>query len=573
MLHYKIYLKNPQSHYIYVDLTITEISESQIQLQLPAWRPGRYELGNFAKNIKKFEVFDAQQQSLSFHKLTKDKWVINTNGQQEVKVTYSYYTSEINAGNCYADETQIYVNPVHLCFYQVDKMNQKHQVEVIVPENFNIICTLNKFNNLYIANSFDELADSPIIASSYLKSDFYVVNGVKFGLHFNGECQPDFEKIKVDFIKFTQTQLNFFETFPFEEYHFMFQILPFKFYHGVEHLKSTVIAIGPGYAINSGSVYEDVLGVSSHELFHAWNVKSIRPKEMLPYDFTKENYAKTGFVYEGFTTYYGDLILLSSGVFSEQQYFNTLEERLVKHFHNYGRFNLSVADSSFDTWLDGYVPGAPYRKTSIYDEGNLIALMLDVNIMKGSNNQFGLKHVCRELYLQFAKKEIGYEMNDIIKLCSKYVGNDLSDFFNQFVLGTSDYLQPLKESFEYLGLELKFSPSLLINESKYGFKTIDNGLTKKVSLIAPYSPAWHAGLSIGDEIIGVNDMAIKGDLTQWMYYFENQNIELNIISSQQIKKIGLSAKNNVPETYFDTINITKIDDNINNFQAWLTLNK
>src|SRR6476659_10108647 len=204
------------------------------------------------------------------------------------------------------------------------------------------------------------------------------MNGHTFFLHFVGECRPDFKKLKKDFRAFTKKQIEFWGDFPVQEYHFLFQVLPAKFYHGVEHQRSTVIAIGPGYAINSGSTYDDILGVSCHELFHTWNVKTIRPVEMHPYNLTRENYARTGYVYEGFTTYYGDKLLLNSKVFSVKQYFTTLQERLVKHFHNYGRYNLSVADSSWETWLDGYVPGAPYRKTSIYDEGNLVAFMLDV---------------------------------------------------------------------------------------------------------------------------------------------------------------------------------------------------
>ena len=367
-MHYKIYLKNPQSHYIYVDLTISDINTTFIELQLPTWRPGRYELGNFAKNIKRVDAFDESKNDLSYHKTNNSTWHIETNGCSKVTVTYSYHTSEINAGNCFADENQLYINPVHLCMYEQSKINQSHVIELDIPDSYQIISTLHKNKKTLTTSNFDELADSPILASETIQSDYYEINGVKFWLHFNGECKPNFEQIKSDFYKFTQTQLSFWGSIPVNEYHFIFQILPYKFYHGVEHQKSTVIAIGPGYNLNSGNTYESILGVSCHELFHTWNVKYIRPIEMLPYDFSKENHARTGFVYEGFTTYYGDLLLLTSGVFTNQQYFETLEERLDKHFHNYGRFNLYVAASSFDTWLDGYFPGTPYRKTSIYDE-------------------------------------------------------------------------------------------------------------------------------------------------------------------------------------------------------------
>jgi predicted metalloprotease with PDZ domain len=571
MLHYKLYLKNPNSHYIYVDLTIDEITTALIELQLPAWRPGRYELGNFAKNIKKVDAFDEHGNNLTYTKSTKDLWVINTNGATKIKVTYSYHTTEINAGNCYADDTQLYVNPVHLCMYLPDRMQEKHSVELAIPDTYKIATSLKRDNGVLIAESFDELADSPIMASASLQSDFYIVNGIRFWLHFIGECKPDFEKMKVDFSKFTNTQLNFWGGFPVDEYHFLFQILPFKFYHGVEHQKSTVISIGPGYNLNKGKTYEDVLGVSSHELFHTWNVKYIRPTEMLPYDFTKENHARTGYVYEGFTTYYGDLLLLTSGVFSIQDYFITLEERLLKHFHNYGRFNLSVANSSWETWLDGYVPGAPYRKTSIYDEGNLVAFMLDVLIMKHTNNQKGLRDVCRELYNDFGKKEIGYSENDILVICEKIAGVSLTPFFEKYVYGTEDFESQLIECCNYLDIEFIKEKSQFLCESVYGFKTIDIGNNRKVSLIAPYSPSWKSGLSIGDEIISVNGYTLKNDFNNWMEYFIDSDIEMVVSSNQKLKSITL-IKPSKSMSYFDSIKLKQGDSSPNNFSKWMTLN-
>jgi predicted metalloprotease with PDZ domain len=541
-----------------------------MELHLPAWRPGRYELGNFAKNIKRVDAFDENKKSLAYHKTNTNTWHIVTNGSKSITLTYSYYTSEINAGNCFADENQFYINPVHLCMYEESEINNPHVIDLEVPDSYKIITSLALNNKTITAPNFDELADSPIMASEFIQSDFYEVNGTKFWLHFNGECKPDFEKIKTDFIKFTKTQLAFWGSIPVTEYHFMFHVLPFKFYHGVEHQKSTVIAIGPGYNLNSGVTYESILGVSCHELFHTWNIKYIRPVEMLPYDFSKENYARTGFVYEGFTTYYGDLLLLTSGVFTNEQYFETLEERLDKHFHNYGRFNLSVAASSFDTWLDGYVPGNPYRKTSIYDEGNLIAFMLDVQIFKYSNHTKGLKNVCQVLYNQFGKLNKGYSENDIISICEKMAGVSLSSFFEKYVFGTDDYESILTECFNYLKIDFIKKPSLQVSENIFGFKTIDFGQNRKISLIAPYSPAWKAGLSIGDEIIAVNGYTLKNDFNDWMAYFQVSEIIITISSAHCLKQVKLT-KNEKGVTYFHS-NKLKITNIINVYNEWIVIN-
>ena len=550
MISYCFYQKNPASHYVYIDLTIDTLNAEQLQLQLPSWRPGRYELGNFAKNIKRVDIVNEKNETLTYTKTSKDLWQVDTKSSQSIKVTYSYYAAELNAGACFADTTQIYINPVHCCLYVPNRMEEEHRITVQVPDHYRLVCSLPMEGKTLIAGSYDELADSPFIAGTRLQSDVYTVKGISFHIHFNGVCKPDWKKIKTDFLAFTDKLITFWKDFPYQDYHFIVQVLPNKFYHGVEHKKNTVIAIGPGYELNRGLTYEDLLGVSCHELFHVWNIKTIRPKEMQPYDYTRENYARTGYVYEGFTTYYGDKLLLSAGVFTLDQYFITLEERLQKHFHNYGRYNLSVAQSSWETWLDGYVAGAPYRKTNIYDEGNLIAFMLDVKILKSSGNKKSLRDVCVLLYERFGKTGKGYSEEDIVSVVNEVGSQDFSDFFSNYVYGTSDFETPLTECFTGLGITFSKAASPHESEHSYGFKTVENGLITKVTLVAPYSPAWKAGLFAGDDIIAVQDMVLKNNLNAWLSYFSDQpEIEMTVNSGEELKKIRIS-KDKKGNTFF-----------------------
>ncbi len=559
MIKYLFYQKNPASHYVYIDMEFEVASDDNIQIQLPSWRPGRYELGNFAKNIKKLEAFGKDGKSLSIRKLTKDLWEIDCVNTENVKITYSYYAAELNAGACYADTEQLYINPIHCCFSVIGKENKEHQITLNIPTEYKIATSLDKKGNVLIAKNFEELVDSPFIASASILTDTYEEYSTKFYLHFVGNCKPDFNEIKADFKKFTAYLYNFWGDFPFPEYHFLFQITPQKFYHGVEHLKNTVIALGPGYALHDKNVYEDLLGVSCHELFHAWNIKTIRPKEMLPYNYTKENYANTGFVYEGFTTYYGDKHLLCSNVFSTEQYLITLEERLDKHFHNYGRYNLSVADSSWDTWLDGYMPGAPYRKTNIYDEGSLIAFMLDIKMMQATANKKSLKDVCRKLYNDFGKKRKGYSFQDIVNLVNEISEKELTAFFEKYVLNAADFEEELAPCFNYIGWNLEKIESLLMNENKFGFKTIDNGQFAKVALVAPYSPAWKCGIFNNDDIIGVNGTIVRNNLSQLLNYYVNEPvISLQVVSNDKIKTLELQ-QDNYEKTWFFKSKIKPIE--------------
>ena len=295
------------------------VSGDTAELQLPSWRPGRYELANFAKNIRNFKVFGADNKPLKVEKQTKDCWSVETKGEKEINVQYLFYANVINAGSTYLGTEQLYVNPVNCCVFTEEAYNQAVKFRLEIPENWEVAGSMKKTDDGYEVESFDELFDTPFIASSQLQHEEYESNGTKFHVWFNGEIKPDWERLLKDFQAFTDSQITKFAEFPVKEYHFLNQILPYRAYHGVEHEKSTVISLGPSYEV-FGDLYKELLGVSSHELYHTWNVKAIRPIEMYPYDFTKENYSKLGYICEGVTTYQGDLFLLKSGVFNEEQY-------------------------------------------------------------------------------------------------------------------------------------------------------------------------------------------------------------------------------------------------------------
>jgi predicted metalloprotease with PDZ domain len=569
MTSYTLFTKHKPAHYIYIDLVVSTRGVGELFFQLPAWRPGRYEPGNFARNIKKPEAFDNTGRPLSMKKTARDRWHVICDGTSEVKVTYSYFAAEMTAGSCFSDDSQMYVNPVHCCMYVDGRENEPHEIKLQVPAEWRV-CSPAPFQSGTIRfASFDELADSPFFAAANVVSDHYVTAGKKFHLHFNGICRPDTDLIKRDFAAFTKYQVDFWGDFPQEDFHFLFQILPYRYYHGVEHSRCTVIVLGPGYALNSGDTYEDFLGVSSHELFHVWNVKTIRPAEMLPYDFTRENFARTGFVYEGFTTYYGDKSLLASGVFNERQYFKTLEERLQRHFHNYGRYNLSVADSSWDTWIDGYVPGAPYRKTSIYDEGCLVAFMLDVLILKQTDGARSLRDVCRLMYERFGKKSRGYTEADIVLLVSEVAGKDLQPFFDRCVFSPADFSDQLAECFAYLGLAMKKNPSGQTSERLYGFKTAEGTLGPKISSVASFSPAWKAGLFVGDEIVGLNGVVSKNNLNHWLAHFAGSEISVTYASQEMLKETMLVTSKKGEEYFFQPEMVFTTGTPGENFSNWL----
>ena len=512
MINYNISYQKPHKHLIDFELITSTKNKEKLQFQLSAWRPGRYELADFAQNIINWQAYNEKDEKLSFKKITKDLWEVECKNCNEIKIIYNFYANQLDAGACFLDEYQLYINPVHCMFYITDRMNDEYRLNMNLPNDYTIASSMSQTGNVLNVKGYDLLAESPIICSNSLQHDTYCISGTTFNLWFQGKCQPDWGKLKKDFTAFTKSQIHHFGGFPVDEYHYFFQITPYRSYHGVEHTKNTVLLLGPGNEIMDKR-YEDLLGVCSHELYHTWNIKAIRPIEMYPYDYTKENYFRTGFVAEGVTTYMGDLMLFNSGVFNWKEFVKTQNQNLERHLMNYGRYNLSVADSGFDNWLDGYKLGAPNRKTSIYPDAALCMLMVDIEIIKNSNGKNSLHSVMKELYQEFALKSRGYSENDFENLCVKYGGTKVEEIFKNHIYGTKNYIPSLENALNLVGIELKEKKNTNITAQYFGFVAVKENEKLIIKKVEPNSETDKNEIAVEDEITEVNGKKIKNNLS------------------------------------------------------------
>ncbi|MDA7802997.1 PDZ domain-containing protein [Crocinitomix sp.] len=579
MIKYKITYQQPTKQYLSIDAIFDCENQSEIVLQFPAWRPGRYELGNFAKNIKNFTIHDENNKKLLFEKVKKDSWLVKCEKAKQLVVTYLYYAHEINAGSSYMDDVQLYVNPVNCLVYIESEQNKPCSLELNIPDNFKIACGATHQNNIITCEDFHVLVDSPFIASASLQTRTYEILSYKFHIWFQGDVVVDWNKVISDFEKFTKIQIEKFSNrrkkklgFPVKEYHFLYQILPYKTYHGVEHKSGTVIALGPGNELMTER-YDDFLGVSSHELYHAWNIKSIRPKEMYPYDYSKENYSYLGYVAEGVTTYLGDVFLAESNVKDFEWYRSEIEKLLQKHFDNFARFNYSVAESSWDTWLDGYVKGTPERKVSIYNEGALLAFVADMKIRQGSNNKASIHDVMYTLYHEYALKNKGYTEEDYIKLCSQYSGEDFGEIFRNQIHGTLPFESILAEAFETIGfyLDMELNPSH--SKRILGIKTVEVDGNYFIQDIYPGGSAEIGELMIGDQILQVNSTPISKTLDETIAPFKDLPLELKIM--RMGRELNITCPNTNRSIYpIYKIKKIKIPSNVNKrtFKSWIGYN-
>ncbi len=509
MIKFDVTYTLPQHHFIDFTMYIEDNKDALLNIHLPSWRPGRYEIGNFAQNVQQVTVTNAMQQPLKSFKTGKDTWQIEAGNESQVIIRYRYYAAVLNAGSSYLDETQLYLNPVNCFMFAAGRTQEPIQVRLVIPGNYHVATQLPKLTkHTLIADNYDTLADSPLIASSSMKHLQYRVDTTDFHIWFQGEVVLDEKRIVDDFTKFTLEQIKLFGDCECKDYHFLMQMLPVNFHHGVEHLNSSVNALGPGIKLMEDALYNDFVGLCSHELFHLWNVKRIRPTSMLPYQFDKENYSNMGYVYEGVTTYYGDLILWRSGVYTFEQLCAELDVHLNKHFNNYGRYNHSLADSSTDTWLDGYAPGIPDRKVNIYTEGLLAALILDAHCISQTEGEYCLDDMLKQLYTDAYKRGLGYDEAIWKATIESITGHRYDWYFDEIIHGRGLIEKHLDKALALLGLQMQTSETDIL-QNEFGIRAQQINEKVVIYQVAPNSNAYLNGVAIGDQIIELNSVPVS----------------------------------------------------------------
>jgi predicted metalloprotease with PDZ domain len=541
---YSISRKSIPSQFIQIHLSLECRENETIHLQLPAWRPGRYELADYAQNLKGFRV-KFQEEDILWRKSSKDLWEFKSQSQGIYEVHYEYYCNKMDAGGCWSDDRQLYLNFSNFIFEVQERKSEKIQILVELDENHLVATSLpRQSEHFWEAENFQHLMDSPLLASPDLKHDSYKVGRSTFHMWFNGEIHFNLADLKSTFKAFTKKQIEAFGDFPSKDYHFIIQLLPYKHYHGVEHLDSTVITFGPAESLKDKTQMDELVGVSSHELYHYWNVCRIRPQGILPYDLSKEVYLEEGLVMEGVTTYMGDHYLLKSGYFNLEEYLLILQKQIQKEFDSFGWQNQSIVQSSFDLWLDGYKAGIPEKKVSIYNRGALISLCLDLIL---TSSESSLEKVMKDMWIQFGKPEIGYCLKDFEKLVIIHSRDKvfMKSFFQNFVYGENDLFPLLKKLLADINIEIleNFEYNDLLHF--FGIRKEDSGI---ITQLHPDSEAYTI-LMKNDRILEDVDKTTANQVNLKIERL-GKIINITLIKSQKMffPKFTLLAKKNPKST-------------------------
>jgi predicted metalloprotease with PDZ domain len=450
-----------EDRFLSISLEFTPQRLGPLEIHLPIWRPGRYQAQYFAKNIAGI----TSSRGL-IRKSGLSTWTLTVDSLDPVVLSYRYFADQPDAGGCVSQSDLLYINFIACLIFPHRGENRPCEVKITpsaisippaistLPGYRGTACSLTTYGSGFRAKSYRELVDSPFIAAPEIFSHSWKSHGVQFFVEGVGPQQHFSKRLLQAYERFVNFQIDYMGGFPGKKYHFLHWICPKPFYHGVEHAASTMMVMGP----EDRDSYDDLIGLASHELFHVWNVATIRPKELVPYDYTRAVIFDTGWVVEGITTYLGDWFLWASGVVTADEYAGMLLGNLKLHFERDGAAQQSLVESSIDLWLDGYGQALPGKRVSIYFKGALVALALDLMIRQKFNHQRSLRDVLLAMKAEFKN---GYTRTDFYALVENVYEASLIDFWRIWVEGNEPLGKRIGELLVFVGLSFSESPMQL----------------------------------------------------------------------------------------------------------------
>ena len=509
MLHYQIEFDDYRQHLIHV--TLRFVADPTQVLSLPTWIPGSYLIREFSKHIESVRAYDEEGRLLEIQKFEKNKWRLFNTDHELITVEYDVYAYDLSVRGAYVDQTRLYVNPACACLGLEGQEDKAVEVELFLPDelkHFQLATgmaskSLVKGRFTLKAKNYAELIDAPFELAEQTRFGFEA-NGIPHEFVVSGKHAMNAARMQQDIEKICATEISMFGSAPFSNYTFM-TMATANSYGGLEHPNSTSL-ISPREDLPKANEpeepsedYQRFLGLCSHEYFHSWLVKFIRPENFVNYDLNKEGYTSLLWIFEGFTSYYDDLILLRSGVISQASYIKLLKTQIDRYLQNPGRFVQSVSESSFDAWVKFYRQDENSNNagTSYYNKGCLVALCLDLGLrLRGSS----LDALMRKLY-ENAQKGIQVHERTIVELCNELTGDNWIEQINHLI-NTTDEL-PLDQLFPEFGLSysLKNDKSLPL-----GLKLVDKPEGVLVQSARRDGAAAQAGLSAHDVIIAIDGL-------------------------------------------------------------------
>lgn len=567
-LHYLVELI-PEKHQYNVSIRLRkDIMQSGVRLALPAWIPGSYMIREFAKHVVRLEA-RLGQEVIAAVKLDKHTWQLPAI-DADVTVSWQVYAFDLSVRTAYLDTLRGFFNGSSLFLRVVGQEDQTHRVELRAPTGRHFkqwrIATAMTWQNIddrgfgiYQASNYDELIDHPFEIGNFFEAEFSAC-GVAHQVIISGRVIAlNVPRLLEDLKTICEAQIRFFEPHtqqaPMSRYMFMIHITA-DGYGGLEHRASTALICSRNslpcvHDTERTEAYRSLLGLASHEYFHTWNVKRIKPAAFAPYDLNHENYSRLLWIFEGFTSYYDDLFLVRTGLISLEQYLKQISKTINSVETQPGQLLQSVADSSFDAWIKYYRQdeNSPNSIISYYTKGSLVALCLDLLIRQKTRGKKSLDDVMRALWQTYGRdfyvgQGNGLGEEDFIPLAERVTGVSLRRAIKSFAYSTKEL--PLRKLLKAEGIISE--PKAPQQRVSLGIKTRTVGEQVVVSTVYTGSNAQQAGLWAHDILVALQGQQVTAfNLDSLLQrYAPGDFVTLHIFRQQLLLKFELQLETTTP---------------------------
>lgn len=527
---YTIAMLEPHTHLYSVTMVLDALQGDHIDLALPVWTPGSYMVREYARHVQDFAAAGAAGTPLAWRKQDKTTWRVTTNGAARIEVSYRVFAHELSVRTSHLDGSHGYFNPGTICMYVPGRLDEPHGVTVVMPAGWHASTGLEHAalqspgDNLpsaisnrqsFVAHDYDELVDCPFECGTHRLLTFEV-DGIPHEIALWGHGNEDETQFLADVTRIVETERDMFGGLPYKRYLFIFHLA--DGYGGLEH-RNSVTNLVDRWSFQPRKQYERVLALTSHEFFHVWNIKRIRPEPLGPFDYSRENYTRQLWTIEGVTSYYDNLLLLRAGLINRERYLEMIADDILVVQGQPGRQVQSLEQSSFDAWIKYYRPdeNSPNSAISYYIKGSLVALLLDIDIRQRTNGARSLDDVLRALFA--ASDGPGFAEDGGFQEVVEEIGAGSFDAFFQCYIAGVDELD-YTAGFERAGLELQWSTSATEPGGAWiGLRTKTQHERLIVTAVLADGPAYQAGIYAGDELVAldgfrIDDQRLKARLSE-----------------------------------------------------------
>ena len=556
MIRYAIDASATASHTFAVELVVPRPAAAQ-RLSMPVWIPGSYLVREFGRHVSGLSATQSGR-AVALAQIDKASWLARCEGDADLVVRYRVYAFDVSVRAAFLDADRGFFNGTGLCLRIEGREHEPHALSLAgLPADWDVATTLAVepagAAHAFVAPDYDELVDHPVELGRFWRGRFDAA-GVPHEFVV-AHALPDFDgaALLADTKRICETEIAFWHGRegkpPFDRYLFLLNAVD-EGRGGLEHRASTAlvaprrdlprrVAVGasPAAKAETSDGHVDLLGLIAHEYFHAWNVKRLKPRDFAPLDYTRENYTELLWFFEGFTSYYDDLLVLRSGLVDAPRYLKLVAKTMSTVAATPGRAVQSVAASSFDAWVKYYRAdeNTPNATVSYYAKGSLVALAFDLTLR--SEGRGSLDEVMRSLWTQSGGGPI--EEADIASALESVGGRSYATEIAAWVHGTGEL--PLEALLARFGIAIEHQPATLAQ--RLGVRVSESALTGvKVTHVLRGGAGERLGLNAGDELLGVGDWRLRRlDDAQRLLLDAAATVPLLLARDQRIVSLAIDA--------------------------------